>query len=59
MGDQEKESFDFIREKIKEKPLNKKRMLKQGVFTVALAVLFGVTACAVFTYLQKKKKNSG
>lgn len=52
MEGQEKENFDFIREKIKEKPLNKKRMLKQGVFTLAMAVMFGVVACGVFTYMQ-------
>ncbi|MCM1258899.1 MAG: S1C family serine protease [Roseburia sp.] len=52
MEDQEKENFDFIREKIKEKPLNKKRMLKQGAFTLAMAVMFGMVACGVFTYMQ-------
>lgn len=52
MEDQEKENFDFIREKIKEKPLNKKRMIKQGIFTLAMAVLFGLVSCGVFTYMQ-------
>lgn len=52
MEGQEKENFDFIREKIKEKPMNKKRMLKQGLFTLALAVLFGLVSCGVFTYMQ-------
>lgn len=52
MEDQEKENFDFIREKIKEKPLNKKRMLKQGIFTLAMAVLFGLVSCVVFTYMH-------
>lgn len=52
MEGQEKENFDFIREKIKEKPMNKKRMLKQGLFTLALAVLFGLVSCGVFTYMH-------
>lgn len=52
MEEQEKEEFAFIREKIKEKPLNKKRMLIQGIYTLALAVMFGLVACVVFTYMQ-------
>lgn len=52
MEGQEKENFDFIREKIKEKPMNKKRMLKQGLFTLALAVLFGLVSSGVFTYMH-------
>lgn len=52
MEDREKEDFPFIREKIKEKPLNKKKLLKQGGVTFVLAVLFGVVACGVFTYMQ-------
>jgi len=52
MEEREKEDFPFIREKIKEKPLNKKKMLKQGGYTLVLAVLFGFVACGVFTYMQ-------
>ena len=52
MAEREKEDFAFIREKIKEKPLNKKRLLKQGIYTVALAVIFGLVACFVFTCMR-------
>lgn len=49
MAEQDKEEFSFIREKIKEKPLNKKRLLKHGIYAAGLAVVFGTVACFVFT----------
>ena len=41
MAEQEKEEFAFIKEKIKEKPVNKKRLFKHGMYTVGFAVIFG------------------
>lgn len=52
MADNKKNDFDFIREKIKEKPLNKKRILKHVMYDVFLAAIFGIVACAIFTILQ-------
>ncbi len=52
MAEREKEDFAFINEKIKAKPVNKKRILKQGSYTVGLAVLFGVVSCFVFTLIR-------
>ena len=57
MTDQEKEEVPFIREKIKEKPVNKRKLLKQGSFTVVFAVLFGLVACFVFTLMQPYMKS--
>lgn len=57
MTDQEKEEVPFIREKIKEKPVNKRKLLKQGSFTVVFAVLFGLIACFVFTLMQPYMKS--
>lgn len=54
MQDKEKEQFSFINEKIKEKPLNKKRLLFRAVFCVGMAVVFGLVAALVFTYFQPK-----
>lgn len=54
---EEKEEFSFIREKIKEKPVNKKRILKHGIYTVGFAVLFGIVACFVFTLMQPILEN--
>lgn len=49
--EKEEEEFPFIKEKIKEKPINKKRLLRHGAYTVGFAVLFGAVACLVFTLL--------
>ncbi len=57
MAEQEKEEFAFIKEKIKEKPVNKKRLLKHGIYTVGLAVVFGVVACFVFTCMRPIMEN--
>lgn len=54
---EEKEEFSFIREQIKEKPVNKKRLLKHGIYTVGFAVLFGTVACFVFTFLHPILEN--
>ncbi len=40
---------DFIKEKIKDKPVNKRRIAAKFLFTVFLAVIFG--AVAAFTYI--------
>lgn len=43
------EDFTFIKEKIKDKPLNKKRLAVRTVYTCGLAVLFGLIAAFVFS----------
>ena len=40
---------DFLRETIKQKPVNKKKLLRRTLITVAMAVVFGLVAC--FTFL--------
>ena len=57
MQDKEKGSFSFINEKIKAKPLNKKRLVIRTVFVVAMAVIFGLVSALVFTYFQPKFEN--
>lgn len=55
--DQDQEEYDFIKEKIKRKPLDKRRILCQILFVIFLAFLFGVVASYTFTavlpYMQK------
>lgn len=57
MAEQENEDFSFIKEKIKEKPINKKRLLKHGICTVGFAALFGLVACFVFTAMRPAMEN--
>ena len=34
--------FEFLQEKIKERPIDKKKLLRRTIITASLAVLFGV-----------------
>ena len=43
---------DFMREEIKQRPVNKKRLLRRTLTTAFLAVLFGAIACTVFLMLE-------
>ncbi len=43
---------DFMKEEIRQRPLNKKRLLRRTAITAFLAVLFGAVACAVFLLLE-------
>ena len=57
MAEENKEEFAFIKEKIIEKPVNKKRLFRHGVYTVGFAVIFGVVACFVFTVMRPIMEN--
>lgn len=50
-ADQNKQS-DFMMEKIKERPVNKKKLLRRTVTTAAMAVIFGLIACLTFLILE-------
>ncbi|MBE5853817.1 MAG: PDZ domain-containing protein [Lachnospiraceae bacterium] len=47
-----KQNTDFLTEKIKERPVNKKKLLRRTVITVGMAVLFGLVACVTFSLLE-------
>lgn len=42
----------FIKEKIKDKPVNKKQLLQKGMATIGYAILFGFVSCLVFCALR-------
>ena len=44
-------STDFMREKIKQRPINKKKLLRRTLITITLAVVFGAVACLTFVFL--------
>jgi len=46
------DQFEFIRETIKDKPINKKRVLARILLTIFLAVVFGVVAGFTFVLTQ-------
>ncbi|MCI8692684.1 MAG: PDZ domain-containing protein [Lachnospiraceae bacterium] len=49
---EQKAQNDFVIEKIKVKPVNKKKLMRRMVITVALAVIFGLVACVTFLLLE-------
>ena len=49
---------DFMKEEIRQRPVNKKRLLRRTVITAFLAVLFGAVACAVFLLLEPVINNA-
>ena len=50
-GEQNKQS-DFMMEKIKSRPINKKKLLRRTVTTAVMAVIFGLVACLTFLILE-------
>lgn len=54
MQENKQDKYEFISEKIKEKPINKRKILFRMGFTVVMAVIFGIVACFVFTLCQPK-----
>ena len=44
--------MSFMREKIKQKPINKGRLFRRTMITVLLAAIFGAVACITFLWLE-------
>lgn len=49
---EEKESYSFINETIKERPVNKKKLFRKTMITIFSAVVFGGIACLTFLLLE-------
>ena len=47
--DSQNDSYEFISETIKKRPVNKRRIVLRTLFTIFLGALFGIVAC--FTYV--------
>lgn len=46
------QKFEFITEKVKERPINKKKLMRRTAITVSMAVIFGLIACFTFSLLE-------
>ncbi len=53
----QKQDSDFITEKIKQRPVNKKKLLRRTLFTAAMAVIFSLVACLTFLILEPVLSN--
>ncbi len=49
---QQNNQSDFMIEKIKDRPINKKKLLRRTIITAAMAVIFGLIACFTFLVLE-------
>lgn len=54
---EEKESYSFINETIKERPVNKKKLFRKTMITIFSAVVFGGIACLTFLLLEPVVSN--
>ena len=54
----DEKNTDFMKEEIRQRPVNKKRLLRRTAITVFLAVLFGAVACTVFLLLEPVINNA-
>lgn len=43
---------DFLRERMKQRPVNKKKLLHRTIVTAIMAVVFGIVACLTFLILE-------
>lgn len=48
----QKEEQSFVRETIKERPLNKRKLFRRTITTVVFAVVFGMIACLTFLLIE-------
>lgn len=44
--------IEFIKERVKERPVNKRKLLRKTVITASMAVIFGLIACLTFLVLE-------
>ncbi len=44
--------ISFIKEKVKERPVNKRKLLKRTMITASMAAIFGLIACLTFLVLE-------
>lgn len=51
-NNQQQEEYELIRETIKTRPINRKKLFRRTVITAAMAVIFGVLACITFLVLE-------
>ncbi len=46
--------YDFIREQIRERPVNRKKLFRRFILTAGMALVFGIVACLSFLFLEPK-----
>ena len=49
---EQNQNYEMIRERMKERPINRKKLMRRTIITVSMAVIFGVFACLTFLLLE-------
>ncbi len=49
---EQKKQNDFMVEKIKVRPVNKKKLIRRTLITISMAIIFGLVACVTFLVLE-------
>lgn len=52
MEENRNQETDFMKETIKQRPLNKRKLIRRTLVTAAMAVIFGMVACLTFLLLE-------
>ena len=52
MKEHQDSDYTFLQEKIKERPINKKKLIRSTINTATFAVVFGLVACVSFILLE-------
>lgn len=52
MEDNYNQETDFMKETIKQRPLNRRKLIRRTLITAAMAVIFGMVACLTFLLLE-------
>ena len=48
------QDIEFIKEKVKERPLNRRKLFKKTLLTASMAAIFGLIACVTFLVLEQE-----
>lgn len=54
---EQNQNYEMIKERMKERPINRKKLMRRTLITVSMAVIFGVFACFTFLVLEPVLSN--
>lgn len=54
---EQNQNYEMIKERMKERPINRKKLMRRTIITVSMAVIFGVFACFTFLVLEPVLSN--
>ncbi len=49
---EQNQNYEMIKERMKERPINRKKLMRRTIITASMAVIFGVFACLTFLLLE-------